>query len=145
MRWVQWLALLAVAASLAADLPPPLPAPAVTRPPPEELVPPVAQLPQLDALADTVGGATTQKLLGKLKAGGRIGSVVGEPAGAKDRGFTVQAIFTKPDPKVLAELAKAVADGKLLLPVARRFPLAQVSDAHRLAEAGGVGKVLLTF
>lgn len=105
----------------------------------------VAQLPQLDALADTVGGATTQKLLGKLKAGGRIGSVVGEPAGAKDRGFTVQAIFTKPDPKALAELAQAVADGKLLLPVARSFPLAQVSDAHRLAEAGGVGKVLLTF
>ena len=54
MRWVQWLALLAVAASLAADLPPPLPAPAVTRPPPEELVPPVAQLPQLGRVIQAV-------------------------------------------------------------------------------------------
>ena len=103
----------------------------------------VAKLPPLDALADTVGGETTQKLLGKLKAGGAIGSVVGEPAGAKDRGFVVRAIMTHSDPKRLGELAQAVADGKLVIPIARRFPLAQAAEAQKVAEAHIGGKVVL--
>ncbi|HEY2899473.1 MAG TPA: NADP-dependent oxidoreductase [Polyangia bacterium] len=103
----------------------------------------IAKLPPLDALADTVGGATTQQLLGKLKAGGRIGSVVGEPAGAKERGFAVQAFSTHRDPKRLAELAASAAAGKLIVPLAKRFPFSQAGAAHALAEKGGVGKVLL--
>lgn len=103
----------------------------------------LAKLPPLDAIADTVGGETTQKLLAKLKPGGTIGSVVGEPAGAKERGFVVRGIMTHSDPKRLGELAQAVADGKLVIPIARRFPLAQAAEAQKLAEKGGVGKVLL--
>ena len=101
-------------------------------------------LPPLDALADTVGGETTQKLLGKLKPGARIGSVVGEPAGAKERGFVVHGFLARPDAKRLGELAAAVAAGRLVIPIARRFPLAEAAAAHKLAEKGGVGKVLLT-
>jgi len=41
-------------------------------------------LPQLDAIADTVGAETVQKLIGKVKPGGTIGSVRGEPPGAKE-------------------------------------------------------------
>jgi NADPH:quinone reductase-like Zn-dependent oxidoreductase len=103
----------------------------------------VEKLPALDAIADTVGGETTQKLLGKLKAGGAIGSAVGEPAGAKERGFEVHAFLTHSDPKRLAELAQAVADGKLVIPIARRFPLAQAAEAQKVAEAHVGGKVLL--
>jgi len=104
----------------------------------------IEELPALDALADTVGGETTQKLLRKLKPGARIGSTVGEPATAKDRGFVVKAFLTRPDAARLAELAAAVADHELVIPIAKRFPLDEAAEAQRLAEKGGVGKVLLT-
>jgi len=104
----------------------------------------LAKLPPLDAIADTVGGETTQKLLARLEPGGRIGSVVGEPAGAKDRGFVVRPMMTHPDSKRLGELAAAAAAGKLVVPIAKRLPLADAGAAQALAERGGVGKVLLT-
>jgi NADPH:quinone reductase-like Zn-dependent oxidoreductase len=101
------------------------------------------KLPALDGIADTVGRETMQKLLGKLKPGGKIGSVVGEPAGAKERGFTVRAFLAHPDSKRLAELAQAVADGKLVIPISHRLPLAEAARAQELAEKGADGKVLL--
>jgi NADPH:quinone reductase-like Zn-dependent oxidoreductase len=103
----------------------------------------VARLPALDAVGDTVGGAAVGQWLGKVKSGGRIASVVGEPAGAKERGFVVRAIHTHRDPKRLGELAQAVADGKLSIPIAARLPLAEARAAHELGEAGAAGKVLL--
>jgi NADPH:quinone reductase-like Zn-dependent oxidoreductase len=104
----------------------------------------IAQLPQLDSIADTVGGEIMGKLLGKLKPGGTIGSIVGPPAGAEERGFVVRAMMAHADPKRLGELARAVADGKLVIPIARRFPLSQAREAQKLAEAGAGGKVVLT-
>jgi NADPH:quinone reductase-like Zn-dependent oxidoreductase len=103
----------------------------------------LARLPMLDGIADTVGGETTQKLLSRLKPGGKIGSVLGEPAGAKERGFVVKAFLTRSDPRRLAQLAQAVADGELTVPIARRFPLADAGAAHALAETHPDGKVLL--
>jgi len=104
----------------------------------------VDTLPELDALADTVGGPTTQKLLPKLKRGGRIGSVVGEPPGAKELGLVVRALGTQPNPRRLQELVNDVAAGTLVIPIERKFPLGEAAQAHELAEKGGAGKVLLT-
>jgi NADPH:quinone reductase-like Zn-dependent oxidoreductase len=105
----------------------------------------VRSLPQLDAIADTVGGRTVESLLPALRHDGRIGSVVGEPPGAKERGIAVRAVFAQPDARTLRELAEAVARGELKIPIARTLPLSQIRDAHRLAETGGViGKVVLT-
>ena len=103
----------------------------------------LARLPFLDAIADTVGGETTARLLTKLRPAGVIGSVVGEPAGAKERGVTVRSMRTHPDSRRLQELAEAVARGDLRIPVSHRFRLAQAAEAHKLAERGGVAKVLL--
>ncbi|HEY7370617.1 MAG TPA: NADP-dependent oxidoreductase [Polyangia bacterium] len=103
----------------------------------------VAGLPALDGVANTVIGDAVQKVLGKLKAGGKVGSVVGEPTDAKQRGFAVKAIVTHDDSKRLSELAQAVADGRLAVPIAKRFPLEQAAAAHELAEIGATGKVLL--
>jgi len=103
----------------------------------------IAKLPVLDGIADTVGGETIQKLLSKLKPGGKLGSVLGEPAGAKEKGFVVKAFFTRSDPKRLRELARAVADGKLVIPIGRRMPLSEAGDAQAAAEKGGIGKILL--
>lgn len=103
----------------------------------------IAKLPTLDGIADTVSGETIQKLLAKLKPGGKLGSVLGEPAGAKEKGFVVKAISTRSDPRRLGELAQAVADGRLVIPIAKRFPLADAAAAHELAEKHVAGKVLL--
>jgi NADPH:quinone reductase-like Zn-dependent oxidoreductase len=103
----------------------------------------ISRLPQLDAVADTVGGDAIEKLLPKIRKGGSIGSVVGEPAGAKGRDLQVKAMLTHPDSKRLRELAEAVLRGELEIPVEKTFPLAQAGQAQKLAEKGGVGKVLL--
>jgi NADPH:quinone reductase-like Zn-dependent oxidoreductase len=103
----------------------------------------IAKLPPLDFIADTVGGPTLLKLLGHLKPGGALGSVLGEPAAAKERGVRVVAIRTQPDSALLGALALGAAQGKLFIPVSRRFPLSQGREAIALARGGGLGKVLL--
>ena len=103
----------------------------------------IARLPELDAIADTVGGEAVQRLYGKLKPSGVIGSVLGEPAGAKAKGFVVRAIVSQPDTTMLGRYARAVADGKLKIPVARKLPLAQAGQGQAIAEDHPGGKVLL--
>jgi len=103
----------------------------------------IARLPDLDCVADTVGGEAITKLLPKLKTSGTLGSVLGEPKGARERGLMVSAIMAHPDSEHLARLAGAVAAGSLKVPIAKRFPLAEAPAAHALAEQGGVGKVVL--
>jgi NADPH:quinone reductase-like Zn-dependent oxidoreductase len=104
----------------------------------------IAKLPTLSAIADTVDGETIQKLYAKLKPGGVIGSVLGEPRGARDRGLVVRTIVSHPDSAMLAKYASAVASRKWAIPIAERMPLARAAEAQRLAETGHLGgKVLL--
>lgn len=103
----------------------------------------IERLPQLDSIADTIGGQTLQKLLGKVKTGGVIGSVLGEPPGAKERGLVVRAHMVHPDGSRLAELARAVVESKLVILIAKRFPLTEIREAQTLAERGPGGKVVL--
>jgi NADPH:quinone reductase-like Zn-dependent oxidoreductase len=103
----------------------------------------IAALPAFDAICDTVGGETIAKLLPHLKVDGVLGSTLGEPPGATDRGVRVTAIRTRPDPRRISELAEAVTEGRLVIPVQRTFPLEKAADAFRLARQGGIGKVLL--
>jgi NADPH:quinone reductase-like Zn-dependent oxidoreductase len=105
----------------------------------------VAALPRLQGIADTVGGETVAALLPKLAPGGRLGSVVGEPAGAKERGIQVRSIQSHADPARLAQLAQEVASGTVVVPIAARFPLAQVREAFLAVRGGAGGKVLLTL
>ena len=104
----------------------------------------IDRLPQLDAIADTVGGETTRKLLERVKKGGTIGSVVGEPAGAKERGLVVRGFMAHPDAPRLAALGRAVAEGQLVIPIAKKFPLLEARQAQTFAEKGPGGKVVLT-
>jgi len=62
----------------------------------------------------------------------------------KERGLVVRAIQTHADSKRLAALAQAVVAGELVIPIGGLFPLSNAREAHRLAERGGTGKVLLT-
>lgn len=101
------------------------------------------RIPRLDGIADTVGGETIRKLLARVKPGGAIGSVLGAPAGAKERGLVVHGMYVHPDPKRLAEIGRVVEAGKFVIPIAKRFPLAEVREAQKFAESGASGKVIL--
>jgi len=100
------------------------------------------RMPKIDAIAHAMGG-TIEKLLGKVKPGGTIGSVTGEPPGAKEMGLVVRAHVVHPDSTRLAKLARAAAEGRLVIPIARRMPLTQIREAHAMAEKGAEGKVVL--
>jgi NADPH:quinone reductase-like Zn-dependent oxidoreductase len=98
----------------------------------------------VDAVADTVGGPTGEKLLGKVKPGGVFASVLGGPANAKlHPTIRVQSVVMHPDAAMLRILAEAVVAGKLVIPIDRMVPLDEAAQAQVAAEKGGIGKILL--
>lgn len=103
----------------------------------------IERLPRVDSIADTVGGKTLEKLIGKIRNGGVVASVLGEPTQAKKRGVNGRAHWTHPDPRRLAGLAQAAAAGRLVIPIAARMPLEEIREAHRRAQKGPGGKVVL--
>src|SRR5271155_5306447 len=104
----------------------------------------IANLPPLDAVADTVGGRTAEKLIAKVKPGGVFASVVGAPQNAaKYPSVKVVTVFSKFDRKTLEFMAEAVRDGKLVIPISQKMPLSEAAQAQAAAEKGGIGKILL--
>jgi NADPH:quinone reductase-like Zn-dependent oxidoreductase len=101
------------------------------------------RLPTLDGIADTVGASVTERLLDRVRRGGVVASVASDPKGAHERGLEVRHHWAHPDPERLAALVRAVAEGALVIPIARRFPLAQIREAQQFAEQGAGGKVLV--
>jgi NADPH:quinone reductase-like Zn-dependent oxidoreductase len=98
----------------------------------------------IDAVADTVGGETAQKLLGKVKQGGIFAGVVGPPANAKMHPTVkIEPIQSKPDAAALRIIAEDVAAGRFVIPIDRMVRLADAAAAHAAAEKGGIGKILL--
>jgi NADPH:quinone reductase-like Zn-dependent oxidoreductase len=104
----------------------------------------IANLPPLDAVADTVDGRTAEKLIAKVKPGGVFASVVGAPQNAaKYPSVKVVPVFSKFDRKTLQFMAEAVRDGKLVIPISQKLPLSEAAEAQAAAEKGGIGKILL--
>jgi NADPH:quinone reductase-like Zn-dependent oxidoreductase len=104
----------------------------------------IGKLHDLDAIADTVGGSTIERLLPAIRSGGVLGSVLGKPAAADKFPIRVEAFMAQPDAARLAQLAEDVARGEFQIPIARTLKLAEIQEAHRLAEHGGTGgKIIL--
>ena len=104
----------------------------------------VASLEALDAVADTVNGPTAALLIGKVKAGGIFASVLGPPQNSADYpSVTVVPVFAHSDTKALLEMARAVVEGQLAIPIAAKKPLREAAAAHELVAKGVNGKVLL--
>lgn len=104
----------------------------------------ISGLPELDAIADTVNGAVIAKLIGKMKRGGTLGSVLGAPKAAEGKDIRVEAISAQPNASILAKLAEAVRKGELEIPIVRRMKLSEAADAQRLAQQGKLdGKIVL--
>lgn len=103
-----------------------------------------SKIPMLDAVADTVGGLTAEKLMAKVNKGGIFGSVLGEPANAKNYpDVNVVAVYTEPDAQILSSMVQAVINGNLVMPTTVKFPLKEAKKAHEAFEKGGSGKILL--
>lgn len=104
----------------------------------------IALLPQLDAIADTVNGEVIKQLLSRLRRGGTLASVLGKPAAAEGMDIRVEAVVVRPNAAHLERMAEAVRQGKLAIPIARRFKLSEAAAAQQLAEGGHIdGKVVL--
>jgi len=104
----------------------------------------IANLPPLDAVADTVDGRTAEKLIAKVKPGGVFATVLKAPQNAvKYPDVTVAPVFSKFDGKTLEFMAEAVRDGKLVIPISETLPLRQAAEAQAAAEKGVAGKILL--
>ncbi len=98
----------------------------------------------IDAVADTVGGETAQKLLGKVKQGGVFASVLGPPANVgMHPTVKIEPIQSGPDAPMLRMMAEDVAEGRLVIPIDRMVPLDDAGPAQAAAEKGGIGKILL--
>jgi NADPH:quinone reductase-like Zn-dependent oxidoreductase len=104
----------------------------------------IANLPPLNAVADTVGGRTAEKLIAKVKPGGVFASVLRAPQNAAEYpSVKVVFVFSKFDRKTLEFMAEAVRDGKLVIPISQILPLREAAEAQAAAEKGGIGKILL--
>jgi len=104
----------------------------------------IANLPPLDAVADTVGGRTAEKMIAKVKPGGVYASVVEPPQNAAQYpSVKVVHVFSKFDRKTLEFMGEAVRDGRLVIPISQKLPLSEAAQAQATAEKGGVGKILL--
>ncbi len=105
----------------------------------------ILKLPELDAIADTINGDALGKVLPKLKKGGTLASVVGQPAAATKVGITANTVFAHPDADRLFDLAKDYQQNRLMIPIAKTFPLAEIRQATREAEKGGQGKIAIVM
>jgi len=104
----------------------------------------VTSLPMLDAVADTVNGTTAGLLIGKVKAGGIFASVLGTPQNsAQHPAVKVVPVVARSEPKALLQMAQAVVEGKLTIPLAVKKRLKEAAQAHALVAEGVNGKVLL--
>ena len=94
------------------------------------------------ALLDTHGGGYVQLGLELGVPAGRISTIADFGAGRV--GARVVSHSVAANGAVLTELADAIADGRLEVPIAARFPLDEVRDAYRLQASGHVhGKIVL--
>jgi NADPH:quinone reductase-like Zn-dependent oxidoreductase len=104
----------------------------------------IANLPPLDAVADTVGGKLAEKLIARVKPGGVYASVVEAPQNAATYpSVKVTHVFSHFDRKTLEFMAEAVRDGKLIIPISQKLPLSEAAEAQAAAEKGSSGKILL--
>jgi len=104
----------------------------------------IEALPELDAIADMVGHDVIGQLLPHIRKNGVLASVVGVPASANGRDLRLAPIVAKSDSSRLEALGRDVERGELTIPIGKRFKLSQIREAQQLAEAGGVGKIVLT-
>jgi NADPH:quinone reductase-like Zn-dependent oxidoreductase len=98
---------------------------------------------RMDALVDTFGGGYVDLAISLGIAPERIDTIVDWTA-AQRHGAKTDANLAGARAEVLAELAGLVDSGRLDVPIARTYPLAEVRDAYReLEQRHTLGKIVL--
>jgi NADPH:quinone reductase-like Zn-dependent oxidoreductase len=100
----------------------------------------------VDVAFDTVGGETTQSLLGTVRSGGVLITIAGTAPeqAAAERGVRAEHLVMSPSAEQLARIAELVARGEVHVEIAETFPLSEVRRAHELSESGHTrGKIIL--
>ncbi|ODT67547.1 MAG: hypothetical protein ABS75_23550 [Pelagibacterium sp. SCN 63-23] len=100
----------------------------------------------VDAVADTVGGTAAERLFSCLRSGGKFVSI-GVPAPTPPAGANIQfsTYVVEFDGARLSRFMDDMIAKNRTAPVAARFQLRRVGEAHAFMEAGGIGgKVILT-
>ena len=88
------------------------------------------------------GGAATA--VRAVADGGRLATITSDPP-SQQRGITVSSIYVRGDGKLLGKLAQQLADGRLEMPVAASYPLADAAQAFAQATGGhAAGAIILT-
>ena len=102
----------------------------------------------VDVALDTVGGDTTEQLVGTVREGGVLVTIANAPPeeSARACGVRAELLVMSPDAEQLARIARLVADGEVKLEIAEVLPFSDVKRAHELSESGHVrGKLVLTL
>lgn len=96
----------------------------------------------VDVVIDLAGNGALDQSDDLMSPKGRVGSIT-DGAGAQARGGMY--LFVRPSSTDLAELARLIDAGDLVVQVARTYPLADVVAAYRELETGHVtGKIVIT-
>jgi len=104
----------------------------------------ISGLPELDAVADMVGHETIDRILPHIRKNGVLATVLGAPSSTQGRDLRVASVWAKPDSTRLEQLGREVAQGVFSIPIGKRLKLSQIGEAQKLAEKGGIGKIVLT-
>jgi NADPH:quinone reductase-like Zn-dependent oxidoreductase len=97
----------------------------------------------VDLALDVAGSGVLAELIG-LAGGPEHVVTVADFAGAREHGVRFSRGDAGRAVHALAGIGALVESGRFSLPVARTFPLADIAQAHRVGEAGGVrGKLVL--
>jgi NADPH:quinone reductase-like Zn-dependent oxidoreductase len=101
-------------------------------------------LKELDAVADTVGRDVIDRLIPHIRKNGVLATVIGRPKSADGKDLQVHEVWSEPGAKRLEKLAAELARGEFTIPISKSFKLAEIRQAHALAEKGGGGKIVIT-
>jgi NADPH:quinone reductase-like Zn-dependent oxidoreductase len=98
---------------------------------------------KLDAFIDTFGGGYVELAIQLGVAPNRIDTIIDFAAAAK-YGVKTEGSYEAANADVLGQLAGLIADGRLEIPIAKVYPLAQVREAYReLEQRHTHGKIVL--
>jgi NADPH:quinone reductase len=98
-----------------------------------------------DAVFALAGGDVTNQCIDSLREGGRLAYPNGvDPEPKKKRGIEVTPFDAAPGVKEFEHLSRAIEAGRMRVPIAAEYALADAAKAHeRLAQGHILGKVVL--
>jgi NADPH:quinone reductase len=98
----------------------------------------------IDAVLALAGGDELERCLDFLRDGGRIAYPNGiEPEPKPRRKFRIRGYDAEAGPRQFAQLARAIVQAKLSVPVAAVYPLGGAAAAHRRLQDHVIGRIAL--